>query len=222
MHYKYLFLIWDLFFNFVLTGFVSYFFFLPDYWFITEDIKRYKSKWWDTRWGDMYSEVQNRSFCPGGVWGQAWWLMEAFWFPNVEILWTLFFWISLSFHCMSMNELLISHWWLIQPPSLISSFWKSSSWTESSNPLFVVGFPGNHPPSLGAFWKSPSLHKPSCCGKGLVMNNKTPISPLWLWRVFRNWRQEAKYYNKICSHCPYHSGNSKDFGFCEPGTQDED
>ena len=55
-------------------------------------------------------------------------------------------------------------------------------------------------------------HKPSSGRKGLVMNHKTPISPLWLWSIFRNWGQETKYYDKRCSHSSYCSGNSNDLG----------
>lgn len=75
-----------------------------------------------------------------------------------------------------------------------------------------VGSAGNQPPQyLGDFQKSPHWHKLGCGGKGLVMKNKTPSSPLWLRSDFRTWGQGTKYYNKRCSHgCP-HSGNSKDF-----------
>ena len=33
------------------------------------------------------------------------------------------------------------------------------------------------------------------------MNNKTPISPLWLWRSFRNWGSEAKW-SEVTQSCP--------------------
>ena len=52
------------------------------------------------------------------------------------------------------------------------------------------------------------------------MNGKTSISPVWLWRDFRNWGQEIKYYNKRCPRSSYCSGNSKGFGSCELGTME--
>lgn len=74
----------------------------------------------------------------------------------------------------------------------------------------MIGNPGNQPPSSGAFQKSHHQHKPTCGGKGLVMNNKRLISPLW----FQDLRAEIKYFDKIYSHrsgCTYSSGNSKGF-----------
>lgn len=53
----------------------------------------------------------------------------------------------------------------------------------------------------------------------LIISNKTPISSLWLWNIFRNWGHETKYYNKKrCPQHPYCSGNAKGFGSCEGGT----
>ena len=48
--------------------------------------------------------------------------------------------------------------------------------------------------------------------KRYVVNNKTPISLLWLWSNSRNWAQEIKYHNKRRSHCSVLSGNSKGLG----------
>lgn len=47
--------------------------------------------------------------------------------------------------------------------------------------------------SSGAFLKLPHWHKLSCSGKKHFLNNKIPISPLWFWSIFNNWRQETKY-----------------------------
>ena len=54
------------------------------------------------------------------------------------------------------------------------------------------------------------------------MSNKIPISPLRLWNDFRNWGLENKHYNKRCSYCYYHLGNSKGLGSCESGTLEEE
>ena len=34
---------------------------------------------------------EQRSFCPHGIWGLAWWHVEELWFPNLEALQTLSF-----------------------------------------------------------------------------------------------------------------------------------
>ena len=86
--------------------------------------------------------------------------------------------------------------------------------TESSISVFKVGFPWQPAPSLGAFQKSPHYHKPHC-GKGIVMNSMTPMSPLGLWSDFRNWGKETKYCKKRCPIALI-SGNFKGFRSCEP------
>ena len=86
--------------------------------------------------------------------------------------------------------------------------------TESSISVFKGGFPWQQAPSLGAFQKSPHYHKPHC-GKGIVMNSMTPISPLWVWSDFRNWGKETKHCNKRYPIALI-SGNFKGFRSCEP------
>ena len=63
--------------------------YLKDYWFITRDIKGYKSTQLDgeiNRWG-----TKQRSIRPHGVCGPVWWDIDMFWFPNLEVLGTFSF-----------------------------------------------------------------------------------------------------------------------------------
>lgn len=94
---------------------------------------------------------------PRGAWGLTWWYMETFWFSNLEILQTLFFWVFMEVS-LSRHDWL-THWSLVI--DLISSPFpllrKSVSRAESSNPWIIVGVPYKQPPSLGAFQKIHSL-----------------------------------------------------------------
>lgn len=81
------------------------------------------------------------------------------------------FWVFMRRH-YQINELIGHRWW-IQPPALLPSR-KSGGGTDRSNPLFMVGSPGNRPPSFPALQKSPHSHGRSCGDKGLVVNHKMP------------------------------------------------
>lgn len=105
-----------------------------DYWFITKDIKRYKST---ARWRDMEWGPKQWSFCPHGVWGSEQWHMEAFWFPELEALQShlfQFLW-RLQYIQWLTKSLAIDDWFNLQPLSAP----QESDGTESSNPQFKFG-----------------------------------------------------------------------------------
>lgn len=116
-----------------------------------------------------------------------------------------FFFIFMEFLLLRRDWLAISDWFNLQ---LLSSSWSSGGQTKSSNLLIL--------------WLCHLININPVSGKWLVINHKTPIPPLCLWRDFRNWGQDTKHYNKRCSHWSYHSGSSKGFGKSESGTVNED
>ena len=132
--------------------------------------------WWCIGWGP-----KQKSFCACGAWGPVWWLMEVFWLPTLEALYTPPFWVFVE-------ASLQKHDWLTRWPLVIDSLLRLSSLPE------IHGwFLWPPEPLLTCFPKNQfHYHKSRGSGKGLVMKNKTPISPLWLRSDFRNWGQEAK------------------------------
>ena len=159
--------------------------------------KEWIAQWRDYRsWGLEESQTQEL-ICPLGVWGAS--ALAVFWFPILEVLQTLSFGFLGRSHYIGMTHWVIGHWWWI--PSIVPL-------TCPEVRVGVIGFPGNQPPTLGDFLKTkapvwdPARPRPLypftwldigisfniVCGqpgteahswKGLVMNNKTPVPPLW-------------------------------------------
>ena len=75
-----------------------------------------------------------------------------------------------------MTDEIISHWRLIQSPAPLL-LGEGQGATERSNPLIPCLASLTASPHLRCFQNSSHQHKPSCGGTGLVMSNKTLISP---------------------------------------------
>lgn len=91
----------------------------------------------------------------------------------------------------------LNHWLLMTELDLQALPLFRGGGRESSNRSnHMSGSSGTQPPFLGALQKSPHEHKPRRSGKRVVRNNKIPISLLWLWSNFRNWRQETRVMTK--------------------------
>ena len=135
-------------------------------------------------------------------------------FTNPEAPQIPSFWVSMEASLYKYNWL--THWPLVidspSSPSPLSPPWKSGGGTESSKPLIKVGSPGNQPPSLGAFQKSPQEHKPGCGGKGLFWITRHPFHLYGSEGISGTEDRRPDIITKDALIYSFHSGNSKSFG----------
>lgn len=144
--------------------------------------------------------------------------METFWFTNPEAFQNRSFWF-MGLHYIGMIDEIIGHWRMSQ---LHSFNLPRKGWVGLKFPtLYLLVIPlltRSHPK---IFSKNYLINiNPVVVGRKLIAI-KIQHFTFMCQNIFRNWRQETKYYNKKCSHCSYHPGNSKDFCCCEPGNTDK-
>lgn len=132
--------------------------------------------------------------------------MDGFWSTSLNALRTPSVWIC-------MENPLQKHGWLNHWPLGIDSTrsplpsLEVRGGLENSNSLTMVGFPGKVSSIFRGFPKITLWPRLRCGCKGLVMINKTPVSPLWFWPHFGNWGQDTTYYSKRCFHFSYCLGD---------------
>ena len=120
-----------------------------DYQFIAKNIKGCKST---ARWRDTQQGLEQRSSVLVKL-ELVQWQVETLWFPNLEALQILSFWVFME--PSSHRHAWLNHWPLVIERNLqpLSPPWKSGG--ELKAPLFMVSSPSNKLPSLGAFLKAP-------------------------------------------------------------------
>lgn len=124
-------------------------------------------------------------------------------------------------HYIDMTGWIIGHWWSISLQILCPPWGQGWDRTEKFTPIIMVCSPGHQPHPEGLSKGYLINISPGLVERGLVMNNKAPVSPLWLRNIFRNWGQETKYFNRRSCHCSYHSEIPRIWGAVspEPGTK---
>lgn len=130
--------------------------------------------------------------------------MDMPWFNSLESPQTLSFWVFMETSLHRHDWL--NHWPLVISLQILCPPW-GQGWdrTEKSTPIIMVCSPGHQPHPEGLSKGYLINISPGLVERGLVMNNKAPVSPLRLRNIFRNWGQETKYFNRRSCHCSYHS-----------------
>lgn len=117
----------------------------------------------------------------------------------MEPPWNRSFWVFLRWlHPIDTIDDLIGHRWLIRapPPSPSQKPWSRS---ENSNFVFMVVSPAISP-HLSMLLKVTSLAYTPLRWKGLMMTNRSPFSPLWLWSVYKTKERDKKSWQKMPQH----------------------